>query len=447
MAPSALAKKGDVAVVGATVHTGVVGEAPFVGTVVVGRDGKIQAVKKGRRPVAGGKNIEGRNLTVTPGLFDAYNSLGLVEVGADAAQRDHSETVKANHANLQVVDALKADSRTYRAARRGGVTRSLSAPRHAAVVGGQSAVIHLGEGAVEQIATLSPAALHLTMGETPKRIFGSKNTAPQTRMGTAALIREIFEGGKERLRALRAHDRAVKKHRVKKENAQKKEDQKERQKALMDLPLPPALPKADPGKDAVARALLGQVPVVVKAHRRDDVLTALRLKEEYGFRMILLGGADAFLEAESLAKADVPVILAPVRQIPYADETRRATLENAARLHKAGVVVAIGTGDPHGAANLALEAGWARAHGLPSDVALAAISSLPAQLFGLGNKVGVLKKGAQGDLVLWSGDPLEVTGRVRLVVINGRVVEERPDLKDPNEVIPEKTLRKLKIGG
>jgi imidazolonepropionase-like amidohydrolase len=439
------AKSKPTAIVGATLMTGVLGEAPFVGTVTLDKSGRIQSVVKGRRPLRGGHNVDAKGLVLTPGLFDAFNALGLVEVGADAAQRDTSETSKANHANLSVVDALKADSRTYRVARRGGVTRALSAPAHRAVVSGQSAVIHLGEGGASAITVLAPAALHVTLGETPKRIFGAKNTAPQTRMGTAALLREFFEDGRNRLVELRDHDRAMAKHANKVEAAKEKKDPAELEKALLEAGQAPAAPKKAPKRDAIARVLLGQMPVVMKAHRRDDILTALRLADEFGFRLIVLGGADAWMEAGRLAKDKVPVILAPLRQKRSRDETRRATLKNAALLHKAGVPVAIGTGDPHGAANLALEAGWARAHGLPSDAALAAITSTPAALFGLKDKVGVLKVGAQADLVLWSSDPLEIHARVRQVWINGRVVEKRPDLLDPNEVIPQSTLKRLKI--
>lgn len=406
------------AVTGATVHTAVAGETPFVGTVLV-KDGRVEAVVHGVRVPGGYRRVNARGMHVTPGLLDAWSHVGLIEVAADAQLRDHKDTTDAISPALQTIDGVRHRSRGYRVARHGGVSHVLVAPAAAAPVAGQSAVLSTREGPLPIVVQKAPAALHVTLGERVKAAFGSRG--PKSRMGGARVVRDAFVRGQARLATLRAHDAKVAAAAAAGKDA-------------------PSAPAPDEGADMLARALLGQLPVVVWAHRPDDVRTALRLAEEFGFRLVIAGGAGAYRVAPALAAAKVPVILAPVRPMRDRDETRMATLENAARLHAAGVQVAVGSASAFDSHNLALDVGMLVAHGLPAEAGLAAMTRVPAAIYGLqtgaDTAFGTLQKGAPAHIAVWNGPPLAPGSRVRTLFIAGEQVEDGADTADGLEIMP-----------
>jgi imidazolonepropionase-like amidohydrolase len=180
--------------------------------------------------------------------------------------------------------------------------------------------------------------------------------------------------------------------------------------------------------EALVPVVEGRLPVVVSVERASDILAALRLRDEFGLRMILTGAAEGWMVADDIARADVPVVVYPFQNIP-AFERLGTTFENAARLHAAGVRVVIGTGgldasvSAHNSRNLRHAAGVAAAHGLPWEAALAAITTTPAEVWGVSDHYGRVAPGQDADLVVWSGDPLELTTLVRHVLVRGREVD------------------------
>jgi imidazolonepropionase-like amidohydrolase len=177
-----------------------------------------------------------------------------------------------------------------------------------------------------------------------------------------------------------------------------------------------------PDLEALAETLRTGRPVVVTAHRSSDIEAALRLAEEFGLRLVVSGGSEAWLVAERLAAAGVPVIIDPLQNLPRRFEMLGATLENAARLHAAGVTVAFSTFASHNARNMRQAAGNAVAHGMPWDAALAALTANPARMFGEHERSGSLAPGKDADLAVWDGDPLEVTTTAERVFIRGREI-------------------------
>jgi imidazolonepropionase-like amidohydrolase len=167
--------------------------------------------------------------------------------------------------------------------------------------------------------------------------------------------------------------------------------------------------------------LKGEVPLAIQANRASDLLAALRLADEFKLRLVILGGAEAWMVADELARRKVPVVIKPLTNIPSFD-AMNATLENAARLRAAGVTVAFSTFDTHRAGTLRQEAGNAIAHGLDPQDALRAVTLVPAQVWGIADKVGSLTPGKDADLVIWSGDPFELTTHAEHVFIRGREV-------------------------
>jgi hypothetical protein len=170
---------------------------------------------------------------------------------------------------------------------------------------------------------------------------------------------------------------------------------------------------------ALASIVSGQMPLLVTANRANDILQVLALKQRYNnIDLVLVGVSDGWRVATQIAEADVPVILSPESNLPGQFDQLGATMTNAARLSKAGVKVSIGM-DTHNIRLAPQQAGNAVANGLPHSEALAALTINPATIFGVDNLLGSLEQGKQADIVIWSGDPLEVTQAAEQVFING----------------------------
>jgi imidazolonepropionase-like amidohydrolase len=164
------------------------------------------------------------------------------------------------------------------------------------------------------------------------------------------------------------------------------------------------------------------MPVVVSVNRASDIAATLKLAQHFGLRLVIEGGAEAWMVADQLAKAQVPVLLNPLQDLPDSFDTLGSTLENAARLNKAGVMIAFETNDSHNARNIKQAAGNAVAYGLPYTAALAAMTINPAKIYGIESQVGRLVPGTDADVVIWSGDPLEVTSFADAVFIRGQQI-------------------------
>jgi imidazolonepropionase-like amidohydrolase len=199
------------------------------------------------------------------------------------------------------------------------------------------------------------------------------------------------------------------------------------------------------GRQTLVDYLKGAGPIVAHVDREADIRQLLAFREKHQLpRLVITGGAEAWRVAPELARAGVPVIVDPLLNLPENFDAVGATLENAARLHAAGVAVGFSLADPepHNVRKLRQAAGNAAAHGLPRDAALAAITRVPAQAFGVGDRAGSLEVGRPADFVLWDGDPLEVTSWPRGVWIGG---VRQPDRSRQTELL-ERYLEKLRRG-
>jgi imidazolonepropionase-like amidohydrolase len=167
--------------------------------------------------------------------------------------------------------------------------------------------------------------------------------------------------------------------------------------------------------------VMGELPLAVSANRASDLLAALRLADEFKLKLILVGAAEGWMVAGELARRNVPVIVKPLTNIPSFDALG-ATLENAARLQQAGVQVALSSFDTQRAHTLRQEAGNAIAYGLDPEAALRAVTLTPARIWGVAETTGSLEVGKDADVVVWSGDPFELTTGAHHVFIKGREV-------------------------
>jgi imidazolonepropionase-like amidohydrolase len=389
------------AILAGRVHT--VGKGTIPDAVVIVKDGKIEAVgPRGDVKLPADLPVI-TAVVVTPGLIDAHTCVpqaGALNLPAD---KDQDEVSDPNQADLRVLDGFNPGEPLLEFLRREGVTVVRACPGRANVIAGQAGIFRTSGATVDRMTVRFPAALLVNLGESPKKTYPSK--PPTTRMGTAALVRGAF--------------------------AQAQSDAKKRAATKEEDKQPPRNLKLE----ALQLALGRKVPVLFAAHRADDLDTALRIAKEFDLRAELDLASEAYLMADRIAAAKVPVVVHPTMQRPSEMETFNSHLGNAAVLAKSQVPLAIGTGYEDYVPKtrvLRHEAAMAMVNGLGFDRALAAVTLDAAKLLGIDEQFGSIEAGKAADLVLYDGDPFEHSTHVTCTIQDGRVVYDRGEyLKQP----------------
>ena len=389
------------------------------GTVIVGADGRIQAVGAEISVPAGAQAVDASGLIVYPGMMDAGTSMGLSEIPQGANATVDVAEVGSLNPNAQAMWGINPHSAHIGVTRVVGVTHVLSSPS-GGLISGQAAIINLAGWTVPEMALVPKAALVINL---PRAGFSFG------RGGFQALMARIQQGGESdpaRLRELQmdsvrailrdaeAYGRAV--------------DAYERDRSL-------PRPRQDVVLASLVPAVRGQMPVLLTAERATEIRAAVAFAREMRLRPIIVGGRDAGLVTDLLRQHDVPVILTSVMDLPSReDDPYDVNYSTPAKLHAAGVRFAIASGDAGaGVRNLPYAAGMAAAFGLPKDVALRAVTLAPAQILGVGDRLGSIEVGKMANLVVVDGDPLEPRTRTRHLFIDGRPVA----LSSKHEVLYE----------
>jgi imidazolonepropionase-like amidohydrolase len=380
-----------IAITGGTVYP--VSGAPITNGTVLMRDGRIVAVGAGVAIPADAQRIDASGKIVTPGIVNAATELSVVDIGAVAATRNVSARGREGiAAAFTVWDGLNPASVLIPPARSAGITSVVIAPR-GGLLSGQAAVLHLVEGSAGDMVMKSPVAM---VGQ-----IGSPQQANAQSRGELLLkLREVLDDARAYARRKADYERA-----------------QTRQFAASRLDL-----------EALGPVLDGRVPLLLEADRASDIESAIKLARDYNLKLIIAGAAEAWMVADKLAAARVPVLTGAMNNIPISFSSLGTRQENAGLLRRAGVTVAIignaGGGDEEAfnVRNVRFEAGNAVAYGMTRDDALRAITLTPAEVFGVADRIGSLQPGKDADVVVWSGDPFEFATQPEHVFIRGREV-------------------------
>jgi len=365
--------------------------APIENGVVLVRDGKIEQVGPAQtvRIPEGYRVLEA--VVVTPGLIDAHSVVGLAGILNYDHDQDQLDTSDPIQPELRAIDAYNARERLVEWVRNFGVTTLHTGHGPGAVISGQTMLVKTRGETVEEALVDSVATVAATLGPMVERYFRS----PGTRAKAVAMLRAELLKAQAYRRKLRASD-------------------------------PARRPEPDLGMETLVRVLDGEIPLMITAQQVPEIMAALRLQREFGFRLILDGAAEAYLVLDEIKQAGVPVILHPTMVRPRG-ETVNATLETAARLHEAGIPFAFQSGFESYVPKtrvVLFEAAMAVANGLPRTAALEALTIQAARILGIADRVGSLEPGKDADLVLFDGDPFEYTTHVCGVIIEGEPVHE-----------------------
>ena len=370
---------------------------PIADGVVVIVDGKIAAVGPAATVAvpAAARLLTAR--VATPGLVDAHTVVGLTGYLNQEQDQDQLDPAEPVQPELRAIDAYNPRERLVEWVRGFGVTTLHTGHAPGALVSGQTMVVKTTGATVEE-ATLVPAAMvAVTLGD-DGRAKGDEKKSPGTRSKAVAMLRGELVKTRDYIR---------------------KRDAAEADKR----------PDRDLRREVFAEVLAGKLPLLVTVNRATDIVSALRVAEEFGIRIVLDSAAEGYLVADRIKAAGVPVIVHPSMRRSGTGETENASFETAATLRAAGIPVALQSGFEAYVPKTRVclfEAAIAAANGLSTEEALATVTIDAARILGVADRVGSIAVGRDGDLALFDGDPLEYTSHCVATVIDGKVVFEGP---------------------
>lgn len=361
------------------------------GCVLIGDDGKILQVAEKIEAPAGAQVIDAQGRLVTPGCVDAHCHIGLDNQAMGWEGMDYNEIVDPITPQMRAIDSINPQDEAFPYALRGGVTTACTGPGSANVVGGTFVAIKLAGKRVDKMILKYPLAMKCAFGENPKRCYGQNGKkSPMTRMGTAALLREIL------FKARRY-----------------KEDKESGKNPPFDMKLEAMLPVVEK-----------KIPLKAHAHRADDILTAVRIAKEFDVDITLDHCTDGAIIADELAEEGKACFVGPTFGSKSKIELKNKSFDTPRILFEAGVKFSIITDSPViPEQNLPMCAGLAAHAGLPMEEAWKAITIYPAQQTGIGDRVGSLEPGKDGDVVIWAADPLtNIGGEAYMTIVDGEIV-------------------------
>jgi imidazolonepropionase-like amidohydrolase len=388
------------------------------GTVLI-RDGKIVAVGTNVDVPRGATMVDAAGKYVMPGLIDAMTYFGI-----DA--QDLSETSDPITPELRIINSYDPTGEGFASGAGplrakellvGGVTAQYVGPGDATIVSGQGAIVKTAGKNLDAITVKEPAAMDLSVGPGPTKTFRAKNRTPNTHSAVVSLLRQAFIRAQEYDRALQLYNGRPESERAK-----------------------TAPPKRDLGMEALVKVLHKEMPARIQANTITDIRGAMRLSEEFGFDLIINGGAQAYQVKEELAAKKVPVVLGQIShpfisgdEIPDLKEYPAPDERNAGWLQQAGVKVAIASYS-HGLGGIAsgitgkfllIDAALAEGYGMAPAEILKAVTLNPAQILGIADRVGSLEPGKDADVIVLDGPPLSMKSWVERVYVNGELVHLR----------------------
>lgn len=378
-----------IAITGGKVYP--VSGAPIENGTVLIRDGKIVGVGADVTVPSDAQRVDATGKWVTPGLINSSTQLGLTEIGQVRDTRDDAAKGKDFiAAAFRVWEGLNATSVLISPARRDGITNVVVLPTGDQLVSGQAALLTLVDGMGSDMVLKTPVAMVAQIQNTGDAGVGARGEL-------LVRLRELIEDTRAFMRNRAAYEKAETRNYI---------------ASRLDL-------------EAMIPVVEGKLPLLISADKATDIDAALRIAKENGLKIMIVGGAEAWLVAGKLAAANVPVLTGAMNNIPGSFASLSSAQENAALLKRAGVKVVVignaGGGDEEAfnVRNIKQEAGNAVSYGMTWNDALRAVTLTPAEVFGVADRIGSLQAGRDGNVVIWSGDPFEFTTVAEHVYVRG----------------------------
>lgn len=341
-------------------------------------------------PAASGEVYDAEGGYILPGFIDAHTHIGIMEQSVRWEGNDTNEATDPVTPQIKAIDAIYPFDTAFDDALSFGVTSAVVGPGSANVIGGEMAFIKTYGDDISDMIVKAPCAMKMAFGENPKSVYGLNKKAPQTRMATASILRETLTKAKLYM--------------------EKKEK------------------GGDPAYDAKCEALIpvlkGELVAHIHCHRCDDILTAMRVANEFGIRYTIIHATDGVRAARQLKTAGVIPVVGPILSGSSKPETANRSLKTAGLLYKEGIEVALTTDHPVTLLqHLNVSAALCVREGLPMDAAIRAVTINSAKAAEVDDRVGSIKVGKDADIVVWSGHPFEFMSRPKAVFVSGKKVK------------------------
>ncbi len=342
-------------------------------------------------PQPGEEQLDAGGKLLLPGLIDSHSHVGMWEDGLGLEGDDGNEECDPCTPHLRAIDAVNPYERGFETALRSGITTLVTGPGSANPIAGQMCALKTAGRCVDEMVVSHPLAIKMALGENPKMTYHEKDSGPITRMATAAVIREQLYKAKRYLSDLK--------------RARENED--------CDLP------EYDIRCEALLPLLEHKIDAHIHAHRADDIMTAVRLAEEFDFSLVIVHGTEGYLIPDLLRESRITgVITGPVLSTRTKPELARAVYENSARLADAGILTTVCTDHPEVPVDMLAPSSLLAMEG-DRRRALRAITIDAAKILHLEHRLGSLAPGKDADFTLWSGDPFAVGIRPEAVFLGG----------------------------
>ena len=374
------------------------GKIMELGTVKAGTP--VSAIwEKNRAGLCEAQVIDATGCIVMPGLIEAHCHMGITEEKKGMEGDDCNETVNPITPFLRAIDAINPMDAAFDDAVRAGITSAMVGPGSSNVVGGTFAFIKTHGRSIDRLVVKDPAAMKVAFGENPKVNYSDQNRSPVTRMAIAAMLRKELFLAQQYLR--------------KKGKGMKPEEQDFRYESWIPV-------------------LMGKIPLKAHVHRADDILTAIRIAKEFHLSMTLDHCSEGHLIVEEVKESGFPAIVGPDLASRNKIEVQNMAFKTVGILNRAGIKTAITTDHPVSLIQaLPICAGLAVKAGLSEEEALKSITIYAAQICGVDDRVGSLKKGKDADIVIFDGNPLEVATRTMCTLIDGEIIYADDTFKCP----------------
>lgn len=383
------------AIINGRIHT-MTGQVLDGGTILMDA-GKIKAVGANLAVPANTEIIDARGKFVMPGIVDAHTHIGIFEQGIGFEGADGNEMTHPATPHLRALDAINPLDKAFQGAIAGGVTSLTVAPGSANVIGGQVLAMKTWGQVVDDMIIQEPLGLKIAFGENPKRVYSGQKISPSTRMAVAAILRENLVAARNYM--------------------------EKSEKAKAD---PDKTPDRDLKLEILVKVLKKEIPLRAHAHRADDIITAIRIAEEFDVNICIEHCTEGHLIADFLAAKGVSAIVGPTLGTRPKVELMNTTFKTPGILHKAGVKVALTSDHPvFPVQQLPIQAALAHKDGLPEEEALKAITINAAEIMGIAHRVGSIEVGKDADIVIFSGHPFDWKSQVEKTLIDGEIVYER----------------------
>ena len=382
------------------------------GTVLID-NGKIAAVGPDVTIPPGAEVYDAAGKVVMPGLIDAHCHIAVFADGVGWEHADGNEMTDPITPHMRALDAVHPEDMAWKDLLAAGVTTVLTGPGSGNLIGGQGICLKtVPKPTVDEMILLEPAGMKMALGENPKRVYGEQKKMPSTRMGNAAVLRAALVDAQSYLAKWRRYDEELSAYQAKAGAGDAKAE-------------PPKPPDRDLKLEALGKVLRRELKARVHAHRADDMLTAIRIAEEFGLDLTLEHATEGYKIASILAAKGIPVTAGPILFSRAKVELREMTPKNPGLMAQAGVKVSIQTDEMSAVQYLTINAALAVREGMTEEAALQAITINPAEIIGVAGRVGSLEPGKDADVVVFSGHPFDYRTVAELVVVDGQVAYRR----------------------